>query len=216
MYAWYQHPAGNTKYGNIQLDHFSRAAADALTGYWDENLIPYYGDAWGSVRSLFIDSLEFETQTDWTYGIQDAFQARFGYDVTPYLPAIYDEGGNWEDGNWGATGNYMGEPVPEFAFDKNSSQVLNDWRELLTELYEANHVQPIAEWAARNGVTLRYQTAYGKDMEVAQTALYPDIPETESLYGNDHMNFYRLQAGAVHSMGRAIYSMETAAECTET
>lgn len=77
-------------------------------------------------------------------------------------------------------------------------------------------MQPIAEWAARNGVTLRYQTSYGKDMEVAQTALYPDIPETESLYGNDHMDFYRLQAGAVHAMGRAIYSMETAAECTET
>ncbi len=216
VYAWYQHPAGNTKYGNIQLDHFSRAAADALTGYWDENLIPYYGDAWKSVRSLFVDSLEFETQADWTYGIQDAFQARFGYDVTPYLPAIYDEGGNWEDGNWGATGNYMGEPVPEFSFDKNSSQVLNDWRELLTELYEANHVQPIAEWAAKNGVTLRYQTSYGKDMEVAQTALYPDIPETESLFGNDHMDFYRLQAGAVHAVGREIYSMETAAEWTET
>jgi hypothetical protein len=91
VYAWYQHPAGNTKYGNIQLDHFSRAAADALTGYWDENLIPYYGDAWKSVRSLFIDSLEFETQADWTYGIQEAFKERFGYDVTPYLPAIYDE-----------------------------------------------------------------------------------------------------------------------------
>ena len=79
---------------------------------------------------------------------EDIETRRFGYDVTPYLPAIYDEGGNWEDGNWGATGNYMGEPVPEFTFDKNSSQVLNDWRELLTELYETNHVQPIAEWAA--------------------------------------------------------------------
>lgn len=216
VYAWYQHPAGNKKYGNIQLDHFSREAADALTSYWDENLVPYYGDAWKSVRSLFIDSLEFETQADWTYGIQDAFKARFGYDVTPYLPTIYDEGGNWEDGNWGATGNYMGEPVPEFQFDKNSQKVLNDWRELLTELYETNHVQLIAEWAEANGVTLRYQTSYGKDMETAQSALYPDIPETESLFGNDHMDFYRLQAGAVHAMDRSLYSMETAAEWTET
>jgi hypothetical protein len=105
---------------------------------------------------------------------------RFGYDVTPYLPAIYDEGGNWEDGNWGATGNYMGEPVPEFAFDKNSSQVLNDWRELLTELYEANHVQPIAEWAAKNGVTLRYQTSYGKDMEDLEYS-YEVIDDPEKL-----------------------------------
>lgn len=216
VYAWYQHPSGNTKYGNIQLDHFSRAATDALTSYWEANLIPYYGEDWKSVRSLFIDSLEFETQADWTYGIQDEFQARFGYDITPYLPAIYDEGGAWEDGNWGATGNYMGEPIPEFAFDRNSSQVLNDWRECLTQLYGERHVQPIAAWCEGQGVTLRYQTAYGKDLEVAQTALYPDVPETESLYGDDHMDFYRLQAGAVHAMDRPVYSMETAAEWTET
>ena len=35
------------------------------------------------------------------------------------------------------------------------------------ELYEANHVQPLVEWAAKQGVTLRYQTSYGKDMETA-------------------------------------------------
>lgn len=216
VYAWYQHPAGNTKYGNIQLDHFSRAAAQKLCDYWDENLIPAYGDAFKNVRSLFIDSLEFETEADWTYGIQDEFKARFGYDITPYLPAIYDEGVAWEDGNYGATGNYMGEPIGEFSFDKNSEQVVNDWRECLTDLYDENHVQPIAKWCEDKGISLRYQTSYGKDLEVAQSALYPTIPETESLYGNDHLDFYRLQAGAVHAADKPIYSMETAAEWTET
>lgn len=214
VYAWYQHPAGNTKYGNVQLDHFSKAASNQLASYWEKNLIPYYGDDWSSVRSLFIDSLEFETQLDWTYGMQEGFEKEYGYDITPYLPAIYDDGTPWVDN--GATGNYMGAPEPDVSFDKNTLQIQNDWREYLTKLYINNHVKPLEKFCKKHGVTLRYQTAYGKQLETAQTALYPDIPETETLYGSDTTDFYRLQSGAIHATDKNILSLESAAEWTES
>lgn len=211
IFAWYQHPSGNTKYENNQVDHYSKAGSRMIIDYWENELIPYYGEAFENCRSMFIDSLEFETHLDWTYGLQDSFKEANGYDVTAYLPAIYDGSDEWT-----AIGNYMGEPAPSFSFDQNSNELLNDFREHLTRLYIENNIEPLKEFCAKHNVTLRYQTSYGKSLDTAETAMYPDIPETESLYGNDYMDFYRLQAGAVHAADKKIYSMETSAEWTET
>ncbi len=211
IYAWYQHPSGNQKYENNQVDHYSKAGSQMIIDYWENELIPYYGDAFKNVRSMFVDSLEFETHLDWTYGLQDTFKEANGYDITAYLPAIYDGSDEWT-----AIGNYMGEPVPSFTFDQNTNELVNDFKEHLTQLYINNNIKPLQEFCAAHDITLRYQTSYGKSLDTAETALYPDIPETESLYGNDYMDFYRLQAGAVHASDKNIYSMETSAEWTET
>lgn len=211
VYAWYQHPSGNTKYGNNQVDHYSAAGTQMIIDYWQDELIPYYGDAWKNVRSLFVDSLEFETHLDWTYDLNKGFQEKYGYDIMPYLAAVYDSSDDMS-----AIGNYMGDPVNTFTFNENTEQIKNDFREFLTELYIQNNIIPLQKFCEANGVTLRYQTSYGKSLNLLETAMYPDIPETESLYGNDYMDFYRLQAGAVHAQDKPIYSMETAAEWTET
>lgn len=206
LFAWYQHPSGNDKYGNNQVDHFSRAGSQMIIDYWEKNLIPAYGENFKNVRSLFIDSLEFETHLDWTYNLAENFKKSRGYDLIKYLPAVYDAD---------AYGNFMGDPEPNFRFDLNNEQLKNDFREFLTQLYIENHIKPLKEFCNRHGVNLRYQTSYGKSLETAQTAMYPDIPETESLYGSDFLDFYRLQSGAVHVANKKIYSIEAAAEWTE-
>lgn len=211
LYAWYQHPSGNQKYENNQVDHYSKAGTQMIIDYWENELIPYYGKAWENCRSLFIDSLEFETHLDWTYGLEKEFSDSYDYDIIPYLAAIYDSSDEST-----SIGNYMGDPEATFSFDINTEQVQNDFKENLTQLYINNHIKPLEEFCKDNGVTLRYQTSYGKNLEVAQTSMYPDIPETESLYGNDYLDFYRLQSGGVHATDKPIYSMETAAEWTET
>lgn len=211
LFAWYSHPSGNQKYENNQVDHYSKAGSQMIINYWENELIPYYGDAFESCRSMFVDSLEFETHLDWTHDLQASFMNDYGYDITAYLPAIYDGSDEWT-----AIGNYMGEPVPSFSFDQNSKEVLNDFREELTDMYIENNIKPLQQFCAKHNLTLRYQTSYGKSLDTAETAMYPDIPETESLYGNDYMDFYRLQAGAVHAADKKIYSMETSAEWTET
>lgn len=211
LYAWYQHPSGNQKYGNNQVDHYSKAGAQMIIDYWENELIPYYGEAWSACRSLFIDSLEYETHLDWTQDLQNTFENTFDYDIVPYLAGVYDSSDEWT-----AIGNYMGDPVSTFTFDQNTTQIQNDFKENLTQMYIENHIKPLEEFCKKNGVTLRYQTAYGKNLELSNTAMYPDIPETETLYGNDYMDFYRLQAGSVHATDKNIYSLETAAEWTET
>lgn len=206
LFAWYQHPSGNVKYDNNQVDHFSRAGSQMIIDYWEKNLIPAYGNNFKNVRSLFIDSLEFETHLDWTYNLANDFKKFRGYDLIKYLPAVYDAD---------AYGNFMGDPAPDFKFNVNNEQIKNDFREFLTQLYIENHIKPLKEFCNRHGVNLRYQTSYGKSLETAQTAMYPDIPETESLYGSDFLDFYRLQSGAVHTSDKKIYSIEAAAEWTE-
>ena len=209
--AWYMHPSGNQKYGNNQIDHYSLAGSRMIIDYWENELIPYYGEAFKNCRSLFIDSLEFATHLDWTYGLAESFEEKNGYDLIKVLPAIYDGSGNWS-----SIGNVMGDPVPSFTFDQNTKEVINDFKEHLTQTYIENHIKPLREFCRRNGVTLRYQTSYGKSLNLGETALYPDIPETESLYGNDYVDFYRMQAGAVHAAGKKIFSIEAAAEYTDT
>ncbi|MEX2803804.1 glycosyl hydrolase [Streptococcus sp. H31] len=206
LFAWYQHPSANTKYGNNQIDHFSKSGTQQIIDYWKNNLLPAYGEDTENIRSLFIDSLEFETHLDWTYGVLEGFQAKKNYNLAAYLPALYDTD---------AVGNYMGEPEPDFTFNKNTEAVKNDFKSYMTELYITNHIQPLKDFAQKYGLSLRYQTSYGKNLETAQTALYPDIPETETLYGSDFLDFYRLQAGAVHITDKTIYSIESAAEWTE-
>lgn len=203
LFGWWQHPSGNQKYGNYQLDHFGRAGAQALIDYWENNLLPYYGEDFKNASALFIDSLEFETHLDWTIGLLDEFQAAKQYDLSAYLPAVYDTD---------SSGNFSGDPKPDFQFDKQNEELKNDYKDLLTQLYIQNHLEPLSAFCDKIGVDLRYQTSYGKSLELAQTAMYVDIPETETLYGKDIIDFYRLQSGAVHLTDKEIYSVEASPE----
>lgn len=203
LFAWWQHPSGSKTCGNIQLDHYGKAASARLIEYWENYMIPYYGDAIRAIDNMFIDSLEYTTHLDWTDGFLGFFQEKYGYDFTPYLPAVYDQ-------DW--IGNFAQLPNPDFSFDKKNMQVQNDFSDFLTELYIENHVKPLEEFCKKYGFGLRYQTAYGKTLEVAKTAMYVSVPETESLYGADLIDFYRLQSGAVHMSRKRIYSIETAPE----
>ncbi|PWM99062.1 MAG: hypothetical protein DBX37_05520 [Massilioclostridium sp.] len=203
LFGWWQHPSGEQKYGNYQVDHFGKAGSQAIIDYWENNLLPYYGEDFKNASALFIDSLEFTTHLDWTLGLLDDFKAYKNYDITAYLPAVYDTD---------SQGNYSGEPQPDFQFNKNSDALQNDYKDTLTQLYIENHLKPLSEFCEKHGVDLRYQTSYGKSLELPQTAMYVDIPETETLYGKDIIDFYRLQSGAVHMTDKEIYSIEASPE----
>ena len=203
LFGWWEYPSGNKAHGNYEIDHYGHAGAQVLIDYWEDNLIPHYGEDWKNVGALFSDSLEFETHLDWTDGLLDGFKAENGYDLAAYLPGLYEAA---------AVGNYQSNPTPDFKFDTKSAQVRNDYYRYLTHLYVENHLKPLNDFANRNGVDLRVQPGYGKNLDMARSAQYVDIPETESLYGDDLIDFYRLQAGAVHLTDKNIYSTETAPE----
>lgn len=203
LFGWWEYPSGKKAHGNYEIDHYGRTGAQVLIDFWEDNLIPYYGLDWKNAGDLFSDSLEFETHLDWTKGLLDGFEDENGYDLAAYLPGLYQAT---------AVGNYQSNPKPDFTFDTSGTQVRNDYYRYLTHLYVENHLQPLNDFAHRNGVKLRVQPGYGKNLDMAQSAQHVDIPETESLYGDDLIDFYRLQAGAVHLTDKEIYSTETAPE----
>lgn len=43
-------------------------------------------------QSYFIDSWEVHTRALWADGLGDIFMERYGYDITPFMPVIYEEG----------------------------------------------------------------------------------------------------------------------------
>lgn len=212
----------NDSIGAPVVDHYSKAAADAVTGFWDEHLFAdaeiraLYGRNAGS---LFCDSIELNatmlggmygatpmTVSIWSPSVLDEFRARRGYDLTPYLPAIFVKGlyqlgaGNRTDGD------------SEFDFDDRSSNrgIRNDFFATLTDMFRDHHLRTLRQWANSRGMKLRYQT-YGMTTELTAGLAEVDIPETESLGFKDSTDGYRLQAGAVHLYDREIYSFEVGA-----
>ena len=52
-------------------------------------MLPYFGEKFGkSIKSIFID----ETQPRWSACIPEAFAERFGYDLSPLMPALQAPG----------------------------------------------------------------------------------------------------------------------------
>ncbi len=212
----------NDSIGAPVIDHFSREGAELVTGFWDERLFAnpdiralYEKNA----GSLFCDSIELNatmlggmygatpmTVAVWSANLLDEFRSRRGYDLTPYLPAIFVKGlyqlgaGNRTDGD------------SEYDFEERSANrsIRNDFFATLTDMFRDNHIRTLRQWANSHNMKLRYQT-YGMPTELTSGLAEVDIPETESLGFKDSTDGYRLQSGAVHLYDHDIYSFEVGA-----
>lgn len=202
LFAWWIHPSKENCHGIAQLDFIGKYGTPLFIKYHEEEFLPSLGEMKDYVTSYFLDSIEWANHMDIFTDFRKMFIEKNGYDLTKYFPAIYDQD---------HCGCYY-EVHPDFSFDEHSEKFANDYTEFLTNMYIENHIKPLKEFCVRNGITLRYQTTYGKFFELAKTAGYVDIPDTESLYGKDIIDFYRIQSGAAHITGKNIYSIEAAAE----
>ncbi|MCR2806266.1 glycosyl hydrolase [Paenibacillus soyae] len=203
------------------VDHFSKDAVDAITGYWDERLLgdPYLRMLYEkNAGCLFCDSIELNATmlggmygakplavSIWTPELLREFRERRGYDLTPYLPSIFIKG------LYQLSVRNADEDA-EFDFEDRSAnrRIRNDFHLTLTEMFRDNHVRVLREWANRHNMRLRYQT-YGLPTELTNGLLEVDIPETESLGFKDSTDGYRLQSGAVHMKNLEMYSIEVGA-----
>ncbi|MBD8607583.1 alpha-L-rhamnosidase [Aeromicrobium sp. CFBP 8757] len=178
------------------IDHFSRAATDALTSYWDRRILsPRIARLLRRSGSTFFeDSLEIETDaTIWTPGFLEAFRANRGYDLAPYLPIMLE-----------VDEKYL------YTFDTDrTSRVRDDVAQVFSDLYRDHHLVPARDWAHRQGLRLRIQ-AYGLETDTLAYSGLLDVPETESL-GFKNLDDYRVMAGGRDLGGRTILSCEAAA-----
>ncbi|CAG8951852.1 hypothetical protein HYFRA_00005656 [Hymenoscyphus fraxineus] len=176
------------------IDHFSPLGAKAITQFWDSKIL---NTGIKGLGSLFEDSLEFEATTYWTPNFPSEFSQRMGYDILPLLPSIVREKEKF---------------TIAFSDQEISRGVLNDFWDVLGDLYIRNHIKPMQSWSQTHDITLRVQP-YGLQTDAMGAAASLDIAEGESL-GFKNLDDYRSLAGGSNMGQKPLISNEAAAFAT--
>ncbi|MGV7207158.1 glycosyl hydrolase [Oxalobacteraceae bacterium A2-2] len=183
----------------LVLDHFKRAAFDAHAQRMAQGLLPASGKA-AALRATFVDSLELMPDMYWSEDLLAQFQARRGYDLTPYLQHVLQRG-------WMEAWNQHAA-LPYFDAGEVGERVRADYRLTVSELLVENFWQPYADWNHRHGLQARIQ-AHGGPSDVLQAYGVADIPETEDLESGAETHFLRLARAAADLYGRRLVSCES-------
>lgn len=167
----------------LVIDHCSRRATD---NFLAQMVQPVLSRAPG-LRAIFCDSIEVEGH-NWSSVLLEEFKRRRGYDLRPYIYAL------WGD---------MGEITPHLRYD---------YFKTMSELTIEHFFDPLTEFAHRNGCLSRIQ-AHGTWGDILRVYGAADIPEGETF--GDHRTLAvntihrRLAASAGHIYGRNVISNET-------
>ncbi len=170
------------------LDHFRRDALELfLDAVGNRTLDELKAVGLPPFHSIFCDSLEVEG-ADWTESLLKEFRQRRGYDLTHYLPAL------WQD---------AGSTTPHVRYDYHLT---------LSELILDNFFRPLAEWSEQHGMTARVQ-AHGAMGDVMQGYGLAHIPEGEHYGRGDRYRVdiahRRLASSAGHIYQKPVISAET-------
>jgi len=165
------------------MDHCSRRAMDCFL----DNMVQPVCSRVPGIHTLFCDSIEVEGH-NWSGVLLTEFAKRRGYDLKPYIYAL------WGD---------MGEITPRVRYD---------YFKTMSELTIENFFDPLTAFAHKNGALSRIQ-AHGTWGDILRVYAAADIPEGETF--GDHRTLEvntihrRLAASAGHIYGRPIISNET-------
>jgi hypothetical protein len=170
------------------IDHFNRQAMDLFleaAGTQVLNELKEVADP--PFHSVFCDSLEVYG-ADWTSSLLREFERRRGYDLTPYLPALWQE---------------AGPLTPHIRYDYHLT---------LSDLILENFFAPLADWSQRHGMTARIQ-AHGAMGDVMHGYALAHIPEGEHIMQGDayavDIQHRRLASSAGHIYQKPVISAET-------
>ncbi|AWB68953.1 glycoside hydrolase [Saccharobesus litoralis] len=170
----------------LEVDKFSKAAFKSHYDAYITNVINKLKEvAPGALYSVEIDSYEVGAQ-NWTHDYEKLFQAKFGYDLVPFLPLF--------------AGKFVDSP-------QTSEAVLWDTRDLNNQLINENYYGYFRELAHKDGIKT-YLEPYGSgpfnELDVASKA---DLPMGEFWLDN---NNFRLSASAsaAHLYNKPIVAAE--------
>ena len=157
------------------VDHFNKGAMDRYCNYLGNKFYTAFGEEFGkTVESLFADSFELPNLAsgmNWSTGLFGEFQKKYGYDLIPYLPAIWFE---------------LGDQSPKIRFDVNEflhNTGLNAFYKSFLGWCEAHHIKG------------RIQT-YGFNSDNIESAGRAHIPEMEVTSGEkDQADWFDTRIG---------------------
>lgn len=206
----YLMPSGEVPMGAAQkpqgfvVDHLR---APQVRGHYEyafgerTGLPPFYGKG---LRGFFNDSLEFRLKRMGVEDILAEFRKRRGYDLEPYLPAIYLEGND---------NVYLREilgvhAAPEFRLTGLDDRIRRDYQQTLSDLVIERFVETSAKWAEDRGLTSRGQS-YGMDIDILRALGANTIPETEQLWAGGSDLGLKMASSAAMLYGRPLVSSES-------
>ncbi len=179
----------------IAVDHFSVTAMQHYCDYFGGKLYRAFGDEFGkTVDSFFADSFELPDSPSgvyWSENLLDEFRSYKGYDLTPYLPAIW-----WQ----------VGEISPKIRYDVN---------EFLHHQGLKAFFKTFLAWCHDHGIKGRIQP-YGFTTDNIEAAGLTDIPEMEITPGEKDQHPWfdtrigpkKYVASGAHIYGRPVVSLE--------
>jgi len=165
------------------VDHYSPTAIGTFIKEVAEPAIKACGP--NPPHAIFCDSLEVAGE-NWTPNFLAEFQKRRGYDLTPLLPALFNDMG------------------------PKTLDIRQDWGQTVTEIFNDYFITAFKNLAHENNSKFRIQ-AYGTPPAGLFSYAYCDLPEGE-LGGRDTEKDFsatRWAASANHLLGNPVTSSET-------
>jgi alpha-L-rhamnosidase len=172
----------------LECDKLDKAALDAHFHDFLGKIVADLGPLTGkSLTALHIDSWEMGPQ-NWTARFPEEFQARRGYDLRRYLPAM------------------TGRVVDSLEV---SERFLWDVRQTVLELITENHAAHLAELAHKNGMRLSIEPYDGTPCDDMTYGARADVPMGEFWYDTFKSWFSCTEAASIgHTYGRPVVQAE--------
>jgi hypothetical protein len=185
------------------IDHLDRQGI--------ETAIAAIGDPWLDALdeclpgAVFVDSFELLGELPWTDAFADRFEDALGYDLVPFLPFVFREGGEsrYTDLLRGGHG-----PLRYQLEQGSAERVREDYEAVRASLFHDGFFLPLRQWTNERGVKLRVQAYSGHGVSLDDYAVI-DIPEVEDLNAGGLFDFQKLASSAAHVTGNRVVSSES-------
>ncbi len=198
-------PAAETSYAT---NYFDERGVATLKEYWEEHYLnePELNEKIknGDVQ-LFMDSLEIRTGNGlgwWSEDFAEEFEARKGYDIRPYIFLIK-----------GACDSYWSNPYQPTkgangiaGDDDRTVGIINDYLDVITDLYMERMLTPLKEWLNSVGIKTRAQISYGKPIEISEPIMAVDYPEAENRVMYNQIDYFRTWTGGSKLQNKVLSS----------
>jgi hypothetical protein len=196
-------PLGGVGAGpQLVLDHFKATAFAVYAERVGERALPflssYIGNGW---RGIFVDSFELPADAYWSDGFLEQFKQRRGYDLTPYLPLVFQP-------HWMNPYLPMDATTPLYTMPGVGDRVMADYRLTVSELMQEDFLLPFAKWSSRHGLVSRIQP-HGSPTDLIGSYGIGDIPETEDLFAGTAPDFLKSARAGADLYGRQLVSAES-------
>lgn len=186
-------------------DHLDAAGVQELIDGFAEPFLEACGE--NAPNAIFVDSFELMGGLPWTPSLWERFEKSKGYDITPYLPLVFRQGGECKYTE--APNAALGiDPVPVFDSIEIGTRVREDYENIRSDAFLEGFVVPLRNWSRSNGILFRLQ-AHGGWGDYIDAYEMADIPESESFYSGGAFDFLKMASSAGHTAGHTFISSET-------